>query len=132
MKACHGGTMSSQHTEPRKALIIGENHAVMKVGNFTLNGFFAWIACLLIHILFLIGSATSSPSFSAGRMPTSTAIRKRGSSSIRPATWCRRKGRGACRHSSTLMRVISTCDAPGITISALSLAIAASMQQNFR
>jgi NADH dehydrogenase len=35
--------------------IIGKNHAVMKAGNFTLNGFFAWIAWLLIHILFLIG-----------------------------------------------------------------------------
>jgi len=30
------------------------------------------------------------------------------------------------------MRVISTCEAPGITISALSFAIAASMQQNLR
>ena len=35
-------------------------------------------------------------------------------------------------YSSTLIRVISKCDAPGITISALSFAIAASMQQNFR
>lgn len=35
--------------------IIGKNHAVMKVGSFTMNGFFAWIAWLLIHILFLIG-----------------------------------------------------------------------------
>jgi len=35
--------------------IIGKNAAVMKVGKFTMNGFFAWIAWLLIHILFLIG-----------------------------------------------------------------------------
>lgn len=35
--------------------IIGKNAAVLKVGNFTMNGFFAWIAWLLIHILFLIG-----------------------------------------------------------------------------
>jgi NADH dehydrogenase len=35
--------------------IIGKNAAVMKVGEFTMNGFFAWIAWLLIHILFLIG-----------------------------------------------------------------------------
>ena len=35
--------------------IIGKNAAVMKAGKFTMNGFFAWIAWLLIHILFLIG-----------------------------------------------------------------------------
>jgi NADH dehydrogenase len=35
--------------------IIGKNAAVMKAGRFTLNGFFAWVAWLLIHILFLIG-----------------------------------------------------------------------------
>ncbi len=35
--------------------IIGKNAAVMKVGKLTMNGFFAWIAWLLIHILFLIG-----------------------------------------------------------------------------
>ena len=35
--------------------IIGKNAAVVKAGKFTLNGFFAWIAWLLIHILFLIG-----------------------------------------------------------------------------
>lgn len=35
--------------------IIGKNAAVMKVGRFTMNGFLAWIAWLLIHILFLIG-----------------------------------------------------------------------------
>lgn len=35
--------------------IIGKNAAVMKVKNFTMNGFLAWIAWLLIHILFLIG-----------------------------------------------------------------------------
>jgi NADH dehydrogenase len=35
--------------------IIGKNAAVMKVGKITMNGFFAWIAWLLIHILFLIG-----------------------------------------------------------------------------
>lgn len=35
--------------------IIGKNAAVMKVGRLTINGFFAWIAWLAIHILFLIG-----------------------------------------------------------------------------
>ena len=35
--------------------IIGKNAAVMKAGKITMNGFFAWIAWLLIHILFLIG-----------------------------------------------------------------------------
>jgi len=35
--------------------IIGKNAAVMKAGKIALNGFFAWIAWLLIHILFLIG-----------------------------------------------------------------------------
>lgn len=35
--------------------IIGKNAAVMKAGKFTMNGFFAWIAWLFIHILFLIG-----------------------------------------------------------------------------
>ena len=35
--------------------IIGKNAAVMKAGNLKMNGFFAWLAWLLIHILFLIG-----------------------------------------------------------------------------
>ena len=35
--------------------IIGKNAAVMKSGKIALNGFIAWIAWLLIHILFLIG-----------------------------------------------------------------------------
>lgn len=35
--------------------IIGKNAAVMKVGKVTMNGFFAWVGWLLIHILFLIG-----------------------------------------------------------------------------
>ena len=35
--------------------IIGKNAAVLKAGKITMNGFFAWIAWLLIHILFLIG-----------------------------------------------------------------------------
>lgn len=35
--------------------IIGRNAAVLKAGNIAMNGFFAWIAWLLIHILFLIG-----------------------------------------------------------------------------
>jgi NADH dehydrogenase len=43
------------YTDKGMMAIIGKNHAVMKAGNFTLNGFFAWIAWLLIHILFLIG-----------------------------------------------------------------------------
>ena len=44
-----------KYTDKGMMAIIGKNHAVMKAGNFTLNGFFAWIAWLLIHILFLIG-----------------------------------------------------------------------------
>lgn len=35
--------------------IIGKNAAVVKAGKITINGFIAWIAWLLIHILFLIG-----------------------------------------------------------------------------
>lgn len=35
--------------------IIGKNHAVVKAGALKLHGFIAWIAWLLIHILFLIG-----------------------------------------------------------------------------
>lgn len=35
--------------------IIGKNAAVMKVGNFTINGFVAWLGWLFVHILFLIG-----------------------------------------------------------------------------
>ncbi len=43
------------YTDKGMMAIIGKNAAVVKAGNFTLNGFFAWIAWLLIHILFLIG-----------------------------------------------------------------------------
>ena len=35
--------------------IIGKNTAIVKAGRITMNGFIAWIAWLLIHILFLIG-----------------------------------------------------------------------------
>lgn len=35
--------------------IIGKNAAVLKAGSLRMNGFFAWMAWLLIHILFLIG-----------------------------------------------------------------------------
>jgi NADH dehydrogenase len=35
--------------------IIGKNHAVVKSGAFTMNGFPAWLAWLFIHIAFLIG-----------------------------------------------------------------------------
>ena len=35
--------------------IIGKNAAVMKLGSMKLRGFFAWIAWLFIHLLFLIG-----------------------------------------------------------------------------
>jgi NADH dehydrogenase len=44
-----------KYTDKGMMAIIGKNAAVMKVGNLTMNGFFAWIAWLLIHILFLIG-----------------------------------------------------------------------------
>lgn len=44
-----------KYTDKGMMAIIGKNAAVLKVGNFTMNGFFAWIAWLLIHILFLIG-----------------------------------------------------------------------------
>ena len=44
-----------KYTDKGMMAIIGKNAAVMKVGNITMNGFFAWIAWLLIHILFLIG-----------------------------------------------------------------------------
>ena len=35
--------------------IIGKNHAVVKSGRFRLRGPVAWLAWLLVHILFLIG-----------------------------------------------------------------------------
>jgi NADH:ubiquinone reductase (H+-translocating) len=35
--------------------IIGKNYAVMKSGDFCLQGFIAWLAWLLIHITFLVG-----------------------------------------------------------------------------
>jgi len=35
--------------------IIGKNHAVVKYGRFRLRGPVAWLAWLLVHILFLIG-----------------------------------------------------------------------------
>ncbi|MFD2255248.1 NAD(P)/FAD-dependent oxidoreductase [Luteolibacter algae] len=35
--------------------IIGKNAAVLKAGNLRMNGYFAWVAWLLVHILFLIG-----------------------------------------------------------------------------
>jgi NADH dehydrogenase len=44
-----------KYTDKGMMAIIGKNAAVMKVGSFTMNGFPAWIAWLLIHILFLIG-----------------------------------------------------------------------------
>ncbi len=44
-----------RYTDKGMMAIIGKNAAVMKAGKFTMNGFFAWIAWLLIHILFLIG-----------------------------------------------------------------------------
>ncbi|MFK7850753.1 MAG: NAD(P)/FAD-dependent oxidoreductase [Akkermansiaceae bacterium] len=44
-----------KYTDKGMMAIIGKNAAVVKVGKFTLNGFFAWITWLLVHILFLIG-----------------------------------------------------------------------------
>lgn len=44
-----------KYTDKGMMAIIGKNAAVMKVGSLTMNGFFAWIAWLLIHILFLVG-----------------------------------------------------------------------------
>jgi NADH dehydrogenase len=44
-----------KYTDKGMMAIIGKNAAVMKTRNFAMNGFFAWIAWLLIHILFLIG-----------------------------------------------------------------------------
>ena len=44
-----------KYTDKGMMAIIGKNAAVMKVGSLTMNGFPAWIAWLLIHILFLIG-----------------------------------------------------------------------------
>lgn len=35
--------------------IIGKNHAVVKSGKLRLRGYSAWVAWLLVHILFLIG-----------------------------------------------------------------------------
>ena len=44
-----------KYTDKGMMAVIGKSAAVVKVGKFTMNGFFAWIAWLLIHILFLIG-----------------------------------------------------------------------------
>lgn len=44
-----------RYTDKGMMAIIGKNAAVVKAGHFTINGFFAWIAWLLVHILFLIG-----------------------------------------------------------------------------
>lgn len=44
-----------KYTDKGMMAIIGKNAAVMKSGRIALNGFIAWIAWLLIHILFLIG-----------------------------------------------------------------------------
>jgi NADH dehydrogenase len=43
------------YTDKGMMAIIGKNVAVVKVGRFTLNGFFAWLVWLLVHILFLVG-----------------------------------------------------------------------------
>jgi NADH dehydrogenase len=51
----HGLRPLFKYTDKGMMAIIGKNAAVMKVGKFTMNGFFAWIAWLLVHILFLIG-----------------------------------------------------------------------------
>jgi len=51
----HGLRPLFKYTDKGMLAIIGKNAAVMKVGNITMNGFFAWIAWLFIHILFLIG-----------------------------------------------------------------------------
>ncbi|MBC7979841.1 MAG: NAD(P)/FAD-dependent oxidoreductase [Armatimonadetes bacterium] len=44
-----------KYTDKGMMAIIGKNHAVLKAGKLKLNGFLAWAAWLLIHILFLIG-----------------------------------------------------------------------------
>jgi NADH:ubiquinone reductase (H+-translocating) len=44
-----------KYTDKGMMAIIGKNAAVMKAGKVAMNGFIAWIAWLLIHILFLIG-----------------------------------------------------------------------------
>ena len=55
---------ASGKTTPRPAFryfdkgmmaIIGKNYAVVKTGKFELQGFFAWLAWLFVHIMFLIG-----------------------------------------------------------------------------
>lgn len=51
----HGLRPLFRYTDKGMMAIIGKNAAVVKAGNITFNGFFAWIAWLLIHILFLIG-----------------------------------------------------------------------------
>ncbi|WP_411827013.1 NAD(P)/FAD-dependent oxidoreductase [Luteolibacter sp. AS25] len=44
-----------KYTDKGMMAIIGKNHAIVKAGSIKLHGFIAWIAWLLIHILFLIG-----------------------------------------------------------------------------
>ncbi|MEP2775710.1 MAG: NAD(P)/FAD-dependent oxidoreductase [Luteolibacter sp.] len=44
-----------KYTDKGMMAIIGKNAAVLKAGNLKMNGYFAWMAWLLVHILFLIG-----------------------------------------------------------------------------
>ncbi len=44
-----------KYTDKGMMAIIGKNHAVLKAGKLKMNGFFAWMAWLFVHILFLIG-----------------------------------------------------------------------------
>ncbi len=46
---------SFRYNDKGMMAIIGKNYAVMKAGNFCLQGFIAWLAWLLIHITFLVG-----------------------------------------------------------------------------
>ncbi|QTN33058.1 NAD(P)/FAD-dependent oxidoreductase [Akkermansiaceae bacterium] len=51
----HGLRPLFRYTDKGMMAIIGKNAAVMKSGKIAMNGFIAWIAWLLVHILFLIG-----------------------------------------------------------------------------
>ena len=51
----HDRVLLFKYTDKGMMAIIGKNHAIAKAGKMKLHGLPAWIAWLLIHILFLIG-----------------------------------------------------------------------------
>lgn len=56
LRACRGEALTPFHYKDRGSMAtIGRGSAVVAFGKSTLSGFFAWVAWIFIHILFLIG-----------------------------------------------------------------------------